>query len=179
MTEVWKDIEGYEGLYQVSNLGRIRSLDRIDSNGRKRRGKIIKPLNVGKGYVCVGLHLDGLLTQRYVHRLVALAFVDGYDDEKEVNHINEDKHDNRAVNLEWIGRKENINHGTGRQRQRENLRTKKAVIMLSENDEALAEFDSMRAAERETHARHDHISQCCQGNPLYKTVAGYKWRLKK
>lgn len=179
MEEIWKDIQGFEGMYQISNLGKVRSLDRKSENGKTLRGKIRTLVRSGKGYLGVGLRSDGKQVRYYVHRLVAMAFVEGYDEGKEVNHINENKHDNRAVNLEWVSRVENLSHGTGRKRQRENLRTKQKVEMLSDEGMVIAEFSSLREAERATSARHDHISQCCKGNPLYKTVAGYKWRFKK
>lgn len=115
-TEIWKDIKGFEGKYQVSNLGRVRSLDRttIDKAGRAHhtRGMILKDsLNKGKGYYRVSLS-DGhrKYTHYEVHRLVALHFVPGYQDGLVVNHKNEIKTDNRADNLEWCTYKYNLNY---------------------------------------------------------------------
>lgn len=116
MEEVWKDIKGFEGRYQVSNMGRVRSLDRtnIDKRGRivHIKGMILKDcINKGKGYYRVSLS-DGHrnYTHRDVHRLVALHFVDGYKPGLIVNHKNEIKTDNRAENLEWCTYQYNLNY---------------------------------------------------------------------
>ena len=111
MTEVWKDIKGFEGLYQVSNMGRVRSLDRdivTSSKGmvsiRHYKGKILKLINDGKGYFQV------LLGKRHykVHRLVAIHFIDGYQPNLVVNHLNEIRTDNRAENLQFCTRGSNV-----------------------------------------------------------------------
>lgn len=114
--EIWKDIKGFEGKYQVSNLGRVRSLDRItiDKAGRAHHtmGMILKDsLNKGKGYYRVSLS-DGHrnYTHYDVHRLVALHFVPGYKEGLVVNHKNEIKTDNRADNLEWCTYQYNLNY---------------------------------------------------------------------
>lgn len=99
MAEKWKDIEGYEGLYQISSLGRVRS-----------GGKIRKPSATGHGYLKVVLAKDGHMHHHKIHRLVASAFVPNPHARREVNHINGDKTDNRMDNLEWVSRGENIRH---------------------------------------------------------------------
>ncbi len=108
--EKWKDIEGYEGYYQVSNLGNVKSLGRYVNNphGGKRyiRERILKPFNK-KGYLYVDLLK---IKQHRIHRLVAAAFIDNKDDSAEVNHINGIKNDNRVENLEWCTRSENMKH---------------------------------------------------------------------
>jgi len=114
--EIWKDIKGFEGKYQVSNLGRVRSFDRttIDKVGRIHhvKGMILKDsLNKGRGYYRVSLS-DGHrnYTHYEVHRLVALHFVPGYKEGLVVNHKNEIKTDNRADNLEWCTYQYNLNY---------------------------------------------------------------------
>lgn len=116
MEEIWKDVQGFEGRYQVSNMGRVRSLDRttIDKTGRVHhtRGMILKDsLNKGRGYYRVSLS-DGHrnYTHYEVHRLVALHFVPGYKEGLVVNHKNEIKTDNRAENLEWCTYQYNLNY---------------------------------------------------------------------
>lgn len=119
--EVWKDIIGFEGLYQVSDLGRVRSYDmevnNCGSTKSKRKGKVLCKINT-KGYERVHLCKDGKDRMYYVHRLVMDAFSPNPDPEhlKEVNHKNEDKSDNRLCNLEWCDRKYNCNYGTHTQR---------------------------------------------------------------
>jgi hypothetical protein len=114
--EEWKDIKGYEGLYQVSNLGRVKSLERTVTrkNGRKLPVKelILKPETIHNGYLRVALEDSGKRKRFLIHRLVCEAFHENPENKPEVNHINEKKTDNRACNLEWVTAKENCNHGT-------------------------------------------------------------------
>lgn len=110
--EIWKDIIGYEGLYQVSSLGRVRSLDRYDSRNCFWEGRILKLYTRKGGYLFVQLHLNGKGKNYLVHRLVAIAFIPNPDNLPEVNHLDEDKTNNRVENLEFCDRKYNINFGT-------------------------------------------------------------------
>lgn len=107
MNEIWKDICGYEGKYQVSNLGRVKSL--YDGHGNYRE-LIMKGRNEGHGYLKVDLSKDGKCKGIRIHRLVAMAFIPNPENKKDVNHINGIKSDNRAVNLEWATRSENLKH---------------------------------------------------------------------
>lgn len=113
--EVWKDIRGYENLYQVSNFGNVRSLDRsiVRKNGEKLtvHGKVLKPV-ISKGYCYVRLNNCGVWKDEQVHRLVAEAFISNPNNLPEVNHIDEDKTNNYIDNLEWCSRKYNINYGS-------------------------------------------------------------------
>ena len=112
MEEIWKDVVGYEGYYQVSNLGRVRSLDRIASNGRKIKGKILSTkVNTPPYYPRVSLSVNGKMKLVQVHRLVAQAFVYNPDPEHktQVGHKDESRTNNRADNLEWVTPKENSN----------------------------------------------------------------------
>lgn len=111
--EIWKDIAGYEGIYQISNLGNVRSVDRlVKKNGgyRKVNGQAIKPYPWGAGYLYVLLHRDQMKASRSIHRLVAKAFIQNPDGKPEVNHIDGDKHNNRVENLEWATPSENERH---------------------------------------------------------------------
>jgi len=110
--EIWKDIKGYEGVYQVSNAGRVRSLDRFDRRGIKKIGVIKTPQDNGNGYKYVQLKLDGTFKNHYIHRLVATCFIDNPNEYEQVNHINEIKEDNNVNNLEWCTREYNNNYGT-------------------------------------------------------------------
>ncbi len=110
-TEIWKDIEGFEGLYQVSNMGRVRSLDREDMRGHHVKGKALSE-RPNKGYLGVALYRDGNAKGYPVHRLIAKAFLDNPSNLPEVNHKDEDKTNNATSNLEWCTRRYNCNYGT-------------------------------------------------------------------
>lgn len=126
--EVWKDIEGYEGFYQVSNKGRVKSLDRtiVHKNGKHffLKGKILRSRPDKDGYQLVTLYRNNKKDDRKVHRLVAEAFIKNDDtkNKTQVNHIDESKDNNNVNNLEWISQENNLNYGTSRQRQGETHR---------------------------------------------------------
>lgn len=108
--EIWVDIEGYEGLYQVSNFGRVRSLDRIGDNGRIYKGVTKALSDNGRGYLQVNLKIKGKQRNLYIHRLVAQAFIPNPENKPEVNHIDGDKSNNFVSNLEWVTHVENVKH---------------------------------------------------------------------
>ncbi len=123
MEEIWRDIAGYEGLYQVSNLGRVKSLERTTKrfNGfkvceYKDGNKILKQSKNYKGYLFVGLCKNGKEKKYKVHRLVAEAFIDNPNNLPQVNHKNENKECNISNNLEWCTNKYNCNYGTRNER---------------------------------------------------------------
>ena len=104
--EEWRDVAGFEGLYEVSNLGNVRSVHKPDG----RRGRLLKPNRLRQGYLQVTLYLDGKPHWRKVHRLVGFAFIDNPFGKPDINHKNGIKHDNRAENLEWVTKSENGLH---------------------------------------------------------------------
>lgn len=127
-TEVWKPIAGFEGYYEVSNLGNVRSVDRCrevttrygTKGFRKDKGRIIRQTDNGNGYLAVFLRKDGVRKRFYVHRLVALSFCEMIEGKSDVNHKNYDRRDNRASNLEFVTTKENVNYSSKRMRHPKN-----------------------------------------------------------
>lgn len=111
MEEIWKDIVGYEGSYQVSNLGRVRSLDRKDAKGSKIKGKLLIIYQNRCGYMQAALYKNAKPKLIYVHRLVATAFIPNLNNYRVINHKDEDKTNNRVDNLEWCDYKYNNNYG--------------------------------------------------------------------
>ena len=192
MEEIWKDIEGYEGIYQVSNLGRVRSLDRLVpaacalSKGNQvvnylRKGKILTGHWAGtKGneYKYVGLSKDDKPKYLRVHRLVAKAFVPNPDNLPEVNHIDEDKSNNRADNLEWVTRIQNEHHGTKIERAAR-TRDRRPVEALNEKGEVVASYDRIADAAKALGISISTIWQVCNKIRNYKTAGGYRWRYKE
>lgn len=112
--EEWRDISGFEGYYQVSNLGRVRSLDRENVRSGKGyrtiKGRVLKQLLAGRGYCYVNFSVDGVYSRHYVHRLVANAFIDNPNNKREVNHKDGNKLNNIVSNLEWVNSLENNRH---------------------------------------------------------------------
>ena len=134
MEEIWKPIKGYEGIYEVSSLGRVRSLARYiqiqdprGSHMRKLHGRILTPHKMTNGYLGIRLSQDGKEENLLIHRLVALAFVSGYRDGLITNHKDRDRANNRADNLEWVTYQEN-NRYMDAHIKRGQVRHKKFVI---------------------------------------------------
>jgi hypothetical protein len=118
MVELWRDVVGYEGLYQISNYGRLKSLSRVEhlvySDGRQgvrnRKEKILNPSTDKDGYLITGLRRDGVQKTVKLHRIVAIAFIPNFDSLPEVNHKDGNKHNNTVDNLEWSSHQDNITH---------------------------------------------------------------------
>lgn len=177
MTEVWKDILGYEGLYQVSSLGRVRSLDRIVKCGRgsgKRviHGQLIKPMIDRGGYQCVNLYLNQHLKVMKVHRLVASVFIPNPNNLPQVNHKNEIKTDNKVSNLEWCDVSYNINYG--KRNEKVAIHFSKEVLQFQLDGVYVASFPSAASIHRGLGFDASKICDCC--NRKRKTAYGYIWR---
>lgn len=170
--EIWKDVAGYEGLYQVSSEGRVKSLERTDSWGRTVKERILKTNVVGGGYLSVVLYAGGKTRMFFVHRLVCQAFHENPDNKPQVNHINEIKTDNRACNLEWCTCKQNINHGTAKDRSSKNRSKSVGQYTL---DGALVKFwASTMEVERQAGFNHGNISKVANGK--LKQAYGFIWK---
>ena len=164
--ETWKEIAGYEGLYEVSDLGRVKSL-------KFGKEKILKPQKINNGYLKVNLHKDGKAKTSKVHRLVAEAFIQNPNNLETVNHKDEVKKNNVASNLEWMSRADNNNYGTHNKRVSEAL-SKQVQMFDKSTGELLATFPSTCEAERFTGIANTHISACCLGKR--KSAGGYIWK---
>lgn len=152
MNEIWKDIEGYNGLYQISNLGRVKSLGRR-GKGCSLEDRILKPMINKDGYHLVNLKdINHVAKWFTVHRLVALHFIPNPNDYKEINHKDEVKSNNIVANLEWCTREYNVSYGTVVERQSNNKKGQsntwlnKPILQYSLEGEFIAEFDSTTQA---------------------------------
>ena len=174
--EIWKDVAGYEGLYQVSDQGRVKSLERKVRHWRGgeriQKERILKPAVTQDGYLKVGLWAGGKRKTLKVHRLVCQAFHKNPDNKQEINHVNEDKTDNRACNLEWCTRRENINHGSRNERVAK--ARSKLVGQYTRDGELIKIWPSTIEAQRQTGFNCGNISEVANGNR--KTAYGYIWK---
>lgn len=168
--EVWKDIKGYEGKYQVSNMGRVKSLLKWYplQNRYIQREKILKNCTDTKGYLIVKLCFNNEKTCK-VHRLVAETFIPNTENKPQINHINGDKTDNRVENLEWCTNQENAIHS-----HKNGLQPSVRVAQYDLDGNFIREWDSIKEASEKTNST--HISMCCRGHKKYKTSGGYIWK---
>lgn len=165
MREIWKDVKGYEKLYQISNMGRVRSMN-------YRRKNVIGILNPGRdkdGYLQVNLSKKGKTRMSKIHRLVAEAFILKEKNKNQVNHKDGNKENNHIENLEWCTNSENLVHS---HYVLKNTHGKKARhVLCIETNKA---FLTISEAARATGARQPHISQCLKGKRHQS--GGYHWR---
>ena len=195
MEEVWRTIVGYEGLYAISNMGRVKSLN----YGRTGKEKILRPCKDKDNYLQVGLYKGGKPKWYTVHRLVLSTFNPCENmDELQVNHIDENKENNNLSNLEWCTCKENCNHGTRNMRMAEKLRGRtlsdetrkklsgakrklsKPIVQIDPStNKIVTVWKSSHGAKREGGFNQGNIISCCknkysrEGNNIYKS---YKWQ---
>ena len=194
--EIWKPVVGYEGLYECSNMGNVRSLDKYISgkNGSfvLRKGKMLKPHINRLGYKMIGLTIGGKCKMCMVHRLVAKTFIPNPDNKPCIDHINTDKTDNIVwlnedgsvnydkTNLRWVTQKENNNNPLTKEKRIESLRkthTRK-VQQFTKDGLFINEWDSIIEAARELKINASGIWSCCNGRNRYKSYGGYVWRYK-
>lgn len=176
--EEWRDVAGYEGLYKVSSLGRVYSVPRLSSNGNTVGGYFLKPRKFRNGYNFTALCRDGKSRQFTIHRLVASAFIENPRNCLEVNHIDGNKDNNAASNLEWCTRSENNLHAvkTGlrsldkmHERARE---SRMRPVVFSFEGREVARFPSMKDASDITGISVTNISACARGT--LQTCDGYE-----
>lgn len=162
--EIYKDIDGYNGEYQVSNYGNVKSF--------KRGERILKPRKNHKGYCFVTLSKDGLNKNINVHRLVAMAFIPNPNNLPQINHINENKRNNRVENLEWCDARYNNNYGTGNER-RGNKRCK-PIVQYDADNIIIGIWKSAKAVAQQKKLHKGNIAACAKGKR--NNVGGYVWR---
>lgn len=176
MIEEWQDIEGYEGLYQVSSMGRVKSLKRKAHHWRGGeltiKERILKPITDSFGYRIVNLHTGGKQKTHKVHRLVCQAFHENPENKPHVNHINEIKTDNRACNLEWATAKENNNHGTHNERVAK--ARSKQVGQYTLDGELIKVWPSVREVQRRMGFEQGYVSATARGE--HKQAYDFIWK---
>ena len=175
--EIWKPVVGYEGLYEVSDLGRVKSL-----NYNHTKSEQILKAEIGKNKGLRVFLWSNQQKQRFlVHRLVAQAFIPNPDNLPEIDHINTDRTDNRVENLRWATRKSNMNNPL----TRNNLSTSKLaktynikpVLQYTPNGKYLKEYICLREAERLTGIHHSSIMRVCKGKQY--SAGGFIWKYKE
>ena len=188
MQEIWKDIKGYEGLYQVSNLGRVKSL---------RYNRLMSLRTDYRGYLDVMFSVDAKTKRYKVHRLVAQAFIPNTENKPQVNHKDENKQNNNVENLEWCTNEYNSNYGTVRERRlktalknrkenpkkykknysrKSNFWQPKEITQYSLDGKFIKNWDSMKEASKELKIPPQNISECCRG--IRKKAKGFIWKYK-
>lgn len=184
--EIWKDVAGYEGYYKVSNLGRVKSIDRIIINSlnikKLFRGKILKTTIHPDGYLLCSLSIKNRSLSVRIHRLVAEAFLINSENKPVVNHKNGVRDDNRLENLEWVTVKENVQHSfkSGLRKSpnfekfgKLNHRSK-PIIQMTKNGDFIKRYESGWEAERATGIDQGSIARVCLGR--YKTAGKFIWK---
>lgn len=154
--EIWKNINKE---YQVSNIGRVKSLN----YHRQNNEKILKPIKARNGYLKV--YIKGKIYS--IHRLVAEAFILNPENKPQVNHIDGDKTNNKVENLEWCSISENVIHSFKKSLRKPTI---KKVICIDTG----VEYDSIKTASDKTGASYNHIGDCCKGKR--ETTGGYHWK---
>lgn len=184
MSEIWKDIKGYEGYYQVSSYGNVKSLNRRVEHKKNRTRNIIerilKSKPNGKGYYIVGLHRNGIMKHKTIHRLVCEAFIPNPLNKPCINHLDSNTTNNHVDNLEWVTYKENTQHGFKYGNmdiefyKQLGKNTGKKVLMFSIRNDPLLLFDNQSIAQRMSGFDSRRISDCC--NNKRESYKNYKWQ---
>lgn len=180
MKEIWKDISGFENYYQVSNLGRVKSLSRQIYNGKgyyTSSEKILKGHVITNGYIQVEFKKDNKRYLKLVHRLVAETFIPNLKNLPQINHIDGNKQKNNIENLEWCTNSENQIHayhmGLNKHSKKAGKPKRKVVKINIENNKIIKIYDSISEASRENNISKGNIIQTCKG--FRKHAGDFKW----
>lgn len=160
--EIWKDIPNYEGLYQISNLGNVKSLYRITNNNHIIHEKILKPQDNNNGYLIVNLYKNNKMKAKLIHRLVAKTFIDNPNNYSYINHIDKNKSNNTVNNLEWCTQSYNVIYSKGRK-----------VNQYDKNNNFIKTWNSIADVKRLLNIDSSLIIRCCKG--IKKSAGGFKW----
>lgn len=181
MTEIWKAVAGYEGIYEISNLGTLRSLTRKTNHGKTIYGRTLSTKTNNRGYIQVCLSSVGKQDYRLLHRLVAEAFVPNEKGLPQVNHKDEDKDNNRAENLEWCTNLYNRHYGTGLSRAAENHdydqiaeKNRRTIKQFDKNGNLLNVRRGLKSAQDASGVHESNIRRCCCGRGT--SAGGYVWQ---
>ena len=197
--EKWKDIQGYEGLYQISNLGRVKSV----GNNFNRKEKILKHFLNKNGYTSVILSKNSKIKRFYLHRLIGIHFIPNTENKPNINHINGIKSDNKIENLEWVTQKENIKHSIDvlknipsfknvdykklsqlnhsdeanakRKLTMSKIEGTKVIVYCKKTGKLIGNFKSIREASIKLKCDYGNVNRCINGIK-YKSVNGYVFK---
>jgi len=188
--EIWKDIEGYEGLYQVSNIGRVKSVERWVYSGKGNTTKRLNPESIkaqaiNQGYPVVTIWKNNKIKMMKIHRLVCQAFVLNPDNKSCVNHIDEIKTHNYVENLEWCTHSENHKHAYKNGLMvgyfqgkfgKDNVKSMPVLQIDQESGVVIGEYSAIMDAHRDTGISQSNISSVCNGKR--RIAGGFKWKFK-
>lgn len=174
--EEWRAVVGYEGLYEVSSFGRVKSLPKVwlkyDGTPLRQKERILKERPTRNGYLRVCLRKNGKSTDAYIHRLVCEAFLPNPHSFSDVNHKDENKLNNHIENLEWCSRSFNNNYGSHNEKSA--ISRGKPVAKYSLSGKLLKTYPSARSADRDTGIDQSLIGLVCKG--VYKQAGGFIWK---
>ncbi len=196
INEIWKPVVGFEGLYEVSSYGRVRTVPHYTMRGKSEHAevkeRVLKFFLSKKGYYCIKLRKDGIAIHKRVHRLVAEAFIPNPENKPQIDHIDTDKLNNVVSNLRWATPSENKNNDLTRahhshvQSQADVIEKcmsgraanggktrRRAVRQYDKNENLVAEYSSMANAQRATGIKTSFISSACSGKIHF--AGGYRW----
>jgi hypothetical protein len=185
--EIWENIKNYENYYQISNLGRVKSLARFDNMNRKISEKILNPRKDKKNYYGVALNKNGETKYFKIHRLVGIHFIDNPNNLPQINHKDENKQNNCVDNLEWCTNQYNCSYGTkadrmlktkGQQRviKKETKDRKIPILQYDLDNNFIKEWICAKYVKKELNIDNSDIAKCCKGQ--YKQVRGFIWAYK-